>query len=61
MCVPFPWICRKLDREGKVRLITGLETRSEDWRYKVETHQLEMSNEEKDSGVVFDHRVIMNH
>lgn len=38
----------------------GLETCSEDRCYKAETHQLEMSNEEKDSGVVFDHTVIMN-
>lgn len=35
----------------------GLETCSEGW---MKTHLLEMCNEEKDSGVVFDHRVIMN-
>lgn len=31
------------------------------WCYKAKTHQPEMSNEEKDSGVVFDHSVIMSH
>lgn len=56
-CVPFLGICRKLERNGKNEIDCGLGDMQ--WRVVLEGKSLS-ADEEKSSGVLFGHWVIMN-